>query len=382
MSAGNPKEWWNFVKNEKKKNGSANELIDIGKELAGWYGQGHRDLPWRRDKDPYHVWISEIMLQQTRVAAVIGYYERFMRELPDIEALAGVEEARLLKLWEGLGYYNRARNLKKAAVILRDEYKGRFPEEYEEILLLPGIGAYTAGAIASICFGKPTPAVDGNVLRVYTRLVGDPSCIDSDQTKRAVRDKLCELYEACDGNTRGTLTQGWMELGATVCLPNGMPSCETCPFLKKCVAKREDRIMEFPVRAKKKERRVEKRTVFLFLQEDRVAMHLRGSKGLLAGLWEFPNVLREMTLEEAMKQTEDWGLGPDPPVFEHPYTHSFSHVEWHMKAYCILCGNETDRIDEIGELKWLRRVELEKTAAVPSAFRPFLSLLQNGGDRL
>ena len=356
---------------------SPDEMIG---RLLEWYAGNHRELPWRQDREPYHVWISEIMLQQTRVAAVIEYYERFMRELPDVQALAAVDEERLLKLWEGLGYYNRARNLQKAAVMICKEHEGHFPETYEEILRLPGIGTYTAGAIASICFGQATPAVDGNVLRVITRLTGDASCIDLEVTKKKIRDRMVPLYEGCSAEERGKLTQCWMELGATVCVPNGTPLCDNCPLAKDCVARAEDRIAELPVRARKKERRVEERTVFVLVAGDSFALHKRDTKGLLAGLWEFPNVEGRLSMEEALKQAEDWELSPSGPWMELPYTHIFSHVEWHMTAYYILCEKMTDTLDRIEEITWFQRDVPETTAAVPSAFRPFLNLLRKSGE--
>ena len=343
--------------------------------LLCWYDSHHRELPWRRDRDPYHIWISEIMLQQTRVAAVIGYYERFMKELPTVERLAGVEEERLLKLWEGLGYYNRARNLKKAAEVIRDRYAGSFPEDYESILSLPGIGAYTAGAVASICFGQPAPAVDGNVLRVYARLTGDTSSVDQEKTKKAVRDRLVPVYEGCTPDERGKLTQSWMELGATVCVPNGAPLCSDCPMADLCVARKENRIGELPVRTKKKPRRVEERTVFVLLTEDCFALHKRPPQGLLAGLWEFPNLEGKYSMEETLRIVRDWGLCPEAPWMEIPYTHIFSHVEWHMTAYYIICNAQTDKLDRIGGITWFRREAPEDLTAVPSAFRPFLKLL-------
>ncbi len=350
---------------------------DAVKSLLLWYDAAHRDLPWRRDRDPYHIWLSEIMLQQTRVAAVIGYYERFLRELPDIRSLAEVEEEKLLKLWEGLGYYNRARNLKKAAAVLCDRYDGVFPKRYEEILSLPGIGSYTAGAIASICFGEPTPAVDGNVLRVYTRFMGDASCVDQEATKKAVREKMIPLYTSLPAADRGKLTQAWMELGATVCVPNGPPLCDGCPLRDRCFAGCNSVTDDYPVRAEKKRRREEERTVFVLIAGDRFALHKRPQNGLLAGLWEFPNIEGKLSVDEAVRQTEDWGLHPTAPWMELPYTHIFSHVEWHMTAYFILCDEQPDRLDSIGGITWFRRDTPEEVAAVPSAFRPFLKVLQS-----
>ena len=213
--------------------------------LLPWYAGTARDLPWRHDREPYHVWLSEIMLQQTRVEAVKGYYNRFLTALPTIEQLANAEENLLLKLWEGLGYYNRVRNLQKAAQIITDEYGGRFPQRYADILALPGIGTYTAGAIASICFEQPTPAVDGNVLRVIARLTEDFAVIDTPQKKREITAALAAVYPA--GHC-GAFTQSLMELGAVVCVPNGVPNCAACPLEPLCRAHKNGTEQLLPVR--------------------------------------------------------------------------------------------------------------------------------------
>ena len=198
-------------------------LEKIVKPLLAWYDKGRRILPWRESPTPYHVWVSEIMLQQTRVEAVKPYYDRFMQELPDIEALAKVDEEKLLKLWEGLGYYNRARNLKKSAEKIVIDYEGQMPDSYEELVKLTGIGSYTAGAIASIAFGKPYPAVDGNVLRILARLRLDERDILDAGVKRAVET---ELLQVIPKDRPGDFNQALMELGAVVCVPNGMPKCD------------------------------------------------------------------------------------------------------------------------------------------------------------
>ena len=364
---------WTDHKREAAVPGESSLLTGI----LSWFDGHHRDLPWRRDRDPYHVWISEIMLQQTRVAAVIGYYERFMRELPDISALADADDEKLMKLWEGLGYYNRARNLKKAAEVIRDRFGGKFPMTYPDILSLPGIGAYTAGAVASICFDAPTPAVDGNVLRVYTRLFGDASCIDLERTKDCVREALMSWYLDCSPKERGKLTQSWMELGATVCVPNGAPICTECPLAENCVAYQTGTIHQYPVRAEKKKRRREDRTVWILIHRShRVALHQRPKEGLLAGLWEFPGMDGERSMQEAMKKAKEWGAAPIAPWMSMPYTHIFSHVEWHMNAHFIYCEKEINHIDEIGEIKWFQIGEQGTEAAVPSAFQPFLNQLK------
>ncbi|MFI3212403.1 MAG: A/G-specific adenine glycosylase, partial [Eubacteriales bacterium] len=235
--------------------------------LLKWYEKGHRELPWRTDPTPYHVWISEIMLQQTRVEAVKPYYHRFMEALPTIEALATVEEDKLLKLWEGLGYYNRARNLQKAAIQIVEQHQGNMPNHYQALLSLPGIGTYTAGAIASIAYGEAVPAVDGNVLRVISRLRMDGEDILQGKVKKRVEE---ELIEVIPKEQSGNFNQALMELGATVCIPNGVPKCDCCPWEKICLAHRENVISEYPVKTKKKARTIEKKTILLIEDNDKI----------------------------------------------------------------------------------------------------------------
>lgn len=338
----------------------------IAEYLVEWYPEHARDLPWRKDKNPYHVWLSEIMLQQTRVEAVKAYYKRFLQELPAIEDLAEVEEERLLKLWEGLGYYNRAKNLKKAAVTIMEERNGQFPETYEEILHLSGIGEYTAGAIGSICYDLPTPAVDGNVLRVYSRVMEDSSNIDKQSTKKKIRAELEKVYP--EGRC-GIFTQSLMELGATVCLPNGAPKCQECPLADICLARKHDSWQQFPVRETKKSRRVEEKTVFLLLCDDRIAVRKRTEKGLLSGMWEFPNVPGTLTEQQAADITTNWNTAPEQLKMSYNYNHIFSHVEWRMVAYYIVCRKMCP------EFQWVTMEELEGQIAIPSAFREFLERL-------
>lgn len=337
--------------------------ISIKQPLLEWYKEQHRDLPWRKTKDPYHVWLSEIMLQQTRVEAVKNYYMRFLSELPDIKALSEVSEERLLKLWEGLGYYNRARNLQKAAIMIMEQYDGVFPREYDEVISLPGIGEYTAGAICSICFGKPTPAVDGNVLRVVMRIRDCYDNIDDIKTKRQVKEKLKELYAKGEC---GELTQALMELGAVICIPNGTPRCEECPLRSFCLAYERNTYDRLPVRKEKKKRRIQEMTVFILHDGDEYAVHKRDDSGLLAGLWEFYHEDRKMTRQQAMDFISDKGFCPVHIEREVPYTHIFTHVEWQMTAYYISCNYKKDT------LKWIHRSEFENGYALPTAFRFFL----------
>ncbi|MBR1864942.1 MAG: A/G-specific adenine glycosylase [Lachnospiraceae bacterium] len=335
----------------------------VRKPLLEWYPTHHRDLEWRKTKNPYYIWISEIMLQQTRVEAVRGYYDRFLRELPDIASLAVVPEDQLMKLWEGLGYYNRARNLKRAAEQIMDEYGGNFPSSYEQVLGLPGIGEYTAGAICSICFGMPEPAVDGNVLRVMTRVSDCYANIDDIRTKRLARQKLLPVYE---GGQCSELTQALMELGATVCIPNGTPKCIECPLQTGCMAYARDTWNRLPVRREKKKRRVEEKTVFILHDGNRYGIHKRENKGLLANLWEFYHTEGRMDAKEAVQFISEQGFEPVQLEREIPYTHIFSHVEWRMTAYYIACRCRKE------ELLWVGREEFDTVYALPTAFRVFL----------
>lgn len=331
--------------------------------LIPWYRANRRDLPWRHSTDPYRVWLSEIMLQQTRVEAVKGRYLRFLEILPDVRALAECSEDRLMKLWEGLGYYSRARNLQKAAKQIVEEYDGTFPSEPELVLSLPGIGDYTAGAICSICFGLPTPAVDGNVLRLCTRLTACREDITLPGTKQTVKDALLEHFSP---ESSGDLNQALMELGATVCIPKGEPKCAVCPLREVCLS-RENRLWrEIPVRTPKKPRVKEKITVFLLRCQDRFALQKRPREGLLAGLWEFPSLPGALTPQQALDRAAEWGCQPLSPGKVIHREHEFSHREWEMTGYEIFCSTMPDRFI------WAGKEELAGVYSLPSAFRKFL----------
>ena len=335
---------------------------ELAEKLVAWYRAGHRDLPWRQDKEPYHVWLSEIMLQQTRVEAVKGYYARFLRELPTIAALAACEPDRLQKLWEGLGYYSRVRNLQKAAQRIVSDFDGIFPRTPDEIRSLPGVGAYTAGAIASICFELPAPAVDGNVLRVLSRVMADGACV----SKQAVKDDYCaRLAEIYPAGSCGDFTQSLMELGATVCLPNGEPRCEVCPIAALCRARSEGTQRQYPVKEVKKPRRAEDLTVFRLLCGEACAVRKRADKGLLAGLWELPNVAGFLEAPEALELLETWRVQPRELVSRREKTHVFTHVEWHMRCFTVLCAHEAEGFT------WADGERFDRDIALPTAFRQF-----------
>ena len=340
-----------------------NTLSALPALLLPWFAQNARDLPWRRDRVPYHVWLSEIMLQQTRVEAVKPYYARFLARLPDIPALAACDSDTLMKLWEGLGYYSRARNLQKAAQQVMTQHGGDFPRTYEEIRALAGIGDYTAGAVGSICFDLPEPAVDGNVLRVYTRILGDARCTDDPAVKRDIRETLRAVYEQTVPESRGTLTQALMELGATVCIPNGVPHCECCPLRAECEAHRTDTVSEYPVRKAKKARRTEEYTVYILQCGDRIAVQKRPETGLLAGLWELPHLDGARGEQEAVDAAKQWKTGAAELCSVRHRTHIFTHIEWHMTCVHLLVTHMPERF------KWVTPAQLERETALPTAFR-------------
>ena len=335
--------------------------------LLPWYRENKRDLPWRRDKDPYHIWVSEIMLQQTRVEAVKGYYTRFLETLPTAEALAECDDDVLSKLWEGLGYYSRVRNLKKAARVIMECHDGVFPRTYEEILALPGIGEYTAGAICSIAYNLPTPAVDGNVLRVVSRLTEDATPIDSSAYKTAVRQALAEHYP----NEAGDFTQALMELGATVCGPNREPDCENCPCRGICKAFQHGTAASLPVKLPKKAKRVEEKTVFILSCDGKYALQKRPDKGLLAGLWQFPDTEGQLELKDAIAWVEDKGLKPREVLRQVRRQHIFTHILWDMR------GIYMEVAEPLGDFVWPTAEEIRESAALPTAFRQFWEEIEN-----
>ena len=332
--------------------------------LLPWYRENKRDLPWRKDREPYHIWVSEIMLQQTRVEAVKGYYARFLDALPTVETLASCDDDLLHKLWEGLGYYSRVRNLKKAAIAVMEQYGGKFPQTHNEIIGLPGIGAYTAGAICSIAYDLPTPAVDGNVLRVMSRLRNDPSPIDLPETKKSVTAALAEIYPA----EAGMFTQALMELGATVCGPNKAPDCENCPCRSICLGYREGTARQLPVKAPKKEKRQEDRTVFIFRCDGRYALEKRPPKGLLAGLWQFPNISGKLEIPQALETAESMRLHPREILREVERKHIFTHIQWNMKGIYL------EVAEPAGDFRWFTAEEINSQAALPTAFKQFWDL--------
>ena len=330
--------------------------------LPEWFAANQRELPWRRDREPWHVWLSEIMLQQTRVEAVKGYYARFLAAVPDIPAMAAADPELLHKLWEGLGYYSRVRTLQKAAQLVMREHGGVFPRDPKAVRALPGIGDYTAGAILSICFDLPVPAVDGNVLRVVTRLLADGRCTDEPAVKKDLSAQLAALYPAAGA---GTLTQALMELGAVVCVPNGAPHCELCPAAPFCAARAAGTQQDYPLRAKKRPRRVEQLTVLVLDCEGALALRKRAPEGLLAGLWEFPNLPGWLEAQQVLDLAAARGLRPRGIEKQLTRTHIFTHVQWEMRCFYLRCGERTEGFT------WAEPSELDTVYALPTAFRMF-----------
>ncbi|MCI9000535.1 MAG: A/G-specific adenine glycosylase [Clostridia bacterium] len=333
------------------------ELEKIVEPIVKWYKENKRMLPWRKQKNPYAIWISEIMLQQTRIEAVKVYYERFMREIPNIETLANIEEEVLLKLWEGLGYYSRAKNLKKAAIKICEEYGGNMPKYYEQLVDLPGIGEYTAGAIASIAYHERVPAVDGNVLRVISRIIGSTKDILLPDTKREMTAKL----KAIMPKEAGDFNEGLMELGERVCIPNGEPFCNNCPLQAYCVAYKQGLTNQIPVRIKKTKRKYEERLIFVLEWKDKIAIQKRGEKGLLAGMYEFPNVMKKEGL--IIKQIlQTWNLEAEQKEALGKAKHIFSHIEWNMEGWRIKVKNKNE------QFIWAKKEEIIEKYAIPEAF--------------
>ena len=318
--------------------------------LLEWYGVSKRTLPWRGTKDPYRILVSEIMLQQTRVETVKGYYLSFLEKFPTAEALAAADEADVLKAWEGLGYYSRARNLQKAAKTIA---KAGFPRDFQGVRALSGVGDYTAGAILSIAYDLPCPAVDGNVLRILTRLLESEENIDDQRSRKKFREAVREVYPA----QAGDFCQALMELGAIVCVPNGMPLCGQCPWREICRAHQSGRELDFPVRSEKKKRRVVALNVCVLRKGDKFALKKREEKGLLAGLYEFPV------------------FEGSPPDFgrvlkEKRAKHVFTHLEWHMTGQLIEAN------EYFPQYIWATKEEIERGYAIPNAFKAFTEWLR------
>ena len=341
--------------------------------LLDWFYANRRTLPFRQDPTPYHIWLSEIMLQQTRMTAVLPYYERFLAACPDIPALAACDGEKLHKLWEGLGYYSRVRNLQKAAQIVCEQYGGELPADYDALLKLPGIGAYTAGAVASISFGIPVPAVDGNVLRVLSRLDDDRRCVSEPAVKKALTERAAALQPK---EAPGDFNQALMELGALVCLPNGAPLCEQCPWKNLCKARAAGTALQLPVKARPKARRVLPVAVALVESPEGWLLHRRPETGLLAGLWEPPlwedtsftnaaemqKALAEIGIDTATAFGAEFLCEPLPKA-----KHIFTHLEWHMSGWKFYAPSQPLPEGYV----WASRDQLEQEYTLPGAFKAY-----------
>ena len=340
----------------------------IAGPLLAWYDTGRRILPWREEPTPYHVWLSEIMLQQTRVEAVKPYYDKFLKKLPDIESLAAVEEEKLLKLWEGLGYYNRARNLKKSAMQIVAQYGGKMPADYDNLMKLSGIGSYTAGAIASIAFGQAVPAVDGNVLRILSRLRADDRDILDARVKKSIEE---ELQGVIPKDRPGDFNQALMELGATVCVPNGAPKCGECPWGELCQARIQDKISEFPKKTPKKQRDIEKKTILVIQYGHQIALRKRPERGLLAGMYEFPSMEGHQKEEQVLAYLRESGVVPLRIRKLKPAKHIFTHKEWHMTGFLV----RVDDLSGMGEYVFVDPDKMRNEYPIPSAFATYMKLI-------
>ena len=365
---------------------------ELAQNLITWYRANRRILPWREDPAPFHVWLSEIMLQQTRVEAVREYYRRFLEALPDIRSLAEAEEDTVLKLWEGLGYYSRAKNLRKAAQIVVTEFDGKMPENTANLKKLPGIGDYTAAAIASIAFGENAIAVDGNLLRVFARMNAYDGDIKSPAAKKEAEKYFFEILDSGnaagnsdhrsiadagrDSHIPGDFNQALMDLGAMVCLPNARPVCEECPWQSACEAHRAGKETEYPKTAPKKQRRIEEKTVLIIRYDDRVVLHRRPAEGLLAGLYEFPCISGSLTREEALQEAQKLGFHALRIKEIGHAKHIFSHIEWHMTGYEIFADELCEPFDvSIPGFLLAGSDEILTRYSIPSAFEKYRKYL-------
>ena len=338
--------------------------------LLAWFRGSARVLPWRQNPTAYNVWVSEIMLQQTRVEAVKPYYDRFMKLFPTIQDLANAEEEVLLKAWEGLGYYNRVRNLKKAAVQICEKYDGKVPDTYEEIIGLSGVGSYTAGAVLSIAYNKKIPAVDGNVLRVLSRLRGDYRDILDVKVKKDVEEDV-RSFMPTDASA---FNQAMMEIGAMVCVPNGAPKCEICPVSEFCYARKYNCSAKLPVKTPKKKRSIEKKTVLIIQDGTKTVLKKRPNEGLLAGMYEFPMLEGVKTKEEVLEHLKKEGFRMLHIKKAPEGKHIFSHKEWHMNGY-IIKVDELEPFEGKDDYLFVETKEAEEKYPLPSAFKVYSKYL-------
>ena len=336
----------------------------ITKQLLEWYSFNKRDLPWRHTKNPYLIWISEIMLQQTRVEADKVYYERFIKRLPSLEDLATIQEDELLKLWEGLGYYSRVRNMQKCAKCLVEKGYSNLPSTYQELIALPGIGKYTAGAILSIAFDQSVPAIDGNVYRIISRFYALEETISKASSYAYFATYLDKILPPKDC---GDFTQSFMDLGSLICIPKN-PKCEECPLKEKCQAYLQKSVDKYPVIQKKKEQKIEERNVYLYIYQDKIGIRKRDNKGLLASMYEFPNDTESLSSIDIENDLLEKGISYEQVLEIGESKHVFSHIIWYMKGYLIYLNEPID-------LLWVSKTALFSQYSIPSAFSYYLHII-------
>ncbi|KXG75283.1 A/G-specific adenine glycosylase [Thermotalea metallivorans] len=349
----------------------------IQENLICWYRQNHRKLPWRETQNPYAIWVSEVMLQQTRVETVIPYFQQFMEKFPTVEALAKAHEEEVLKAWEGLGYYSRARNLHRGAKVVAEHYGGRIPHRLKEIKKIPGIGSYTAGAILSIAYGQPVPAVDGNVMRVFSRVFCVQEDIGGEKTKKEM-EKIGAVVIPPENPS--FFNQGLMELGALICTPIA-PKCIACPIFEACCARQKGIQHELPIKKKKTKVKEVFLEVGLVWKGDKLLITKRPGDSLLAGLWGFPAVEREKGWErgKSIRQELKDTYGMEVTGAKHVLdaTHIFTHLKWHMEVY-VACFMEEAKI-EYPPVQWVTLKEI-KQYPIPTAFRKVLKKIKEIDD--
>lgn len=339
----------------------------LGNQLIEWYRQNKRSLPWRDTGNAYDVWLSEIMLQQTRIEAVKPKFYLFKETFPTIEDLSKADDDLLLRVWEGLGYYSRARNLKKCAQILVEQYNGKLPEEYDQLIKLPGIGPYTAGAITSIAYHKPHSAVDGNVLRIFARLFEITDDIRDTKTKDNIQN-IIDSYLKNHPEQSSDFNQGCMELGEVICVPNGNPKCDICPIHEFCLASIHHKTETIPYRSPLNKRKIINRTLLIIRDGNHFLVHKREKNGLLAGMYEFIGVDSFLTKNEIITTLEKQNIHPLKIKKLPDAKHIFTHLEWHMHAYEIT----VEQIESIEKEDYMLfdRTDLS-SKAIPSAFKKY-----------
>lgn len=346
---------------------------EFQQDLIHWFAAEKRDLPWRRTADPYQIWISEIMLQQTRVDTVIPYYKRFIEKFPTLYDLAEADEEVLLKQWEGLGYYSRVRNLQAGVKEVAEKYGGIVPSSRQEISALKGVGPYTAGAVLSIAYGIPEHAVDGNVMRVLSRILLIEEDIAKPKTRKLFEEAVTEIISHEDPSS---FNQGLMELGALICTPTS-PKCLLCPVREHCAAFHEGKQHELPIKTKAKKTKAHQFAMLAIEKGEKVLMEKRPSTGLLANMWQFP--MLEVTAETLPLEIEEQlseSLAGEVSAVEKftSFKHVFSHLTWNVDAYTAKAGDLTLP----AHMRWVTAEELELLPIAGPAQKMKTALLQKG----